>query len=182
MADVLTWFREDCVKTLCPYFQGILPKGPYLPCVSMVGRALLAGCHRFVSHGRSKNMNVGMLKGINNTDKNSSKYPSLRHYKPSFRTTPSSGCKLISVRQQSVSWSGLHLVWSIISRYCIEQRQNIYSILLTHYRQSISCGWAIVRIWGELWWNHNVSYTMHQYWLTLFFFCLSFWGNYFQIV
>ena len=24
-------------------FEGILPKGPYLPCVSMAGRALLAG-------------------------------------------------------------------------------------------------------------------------------------------
>ena len=29
-------------------FEGILPKGPYLPWVSMVGRALLAGYHRFV--------------------------------------------------------------------------------------------------------------------------------------
>ena len=26
--------------------EGILPKGPYLPCVSMAGRALLAGYHR----------------------------------------------------------------------------------------------------------------------------------------
>ena len=30
------------------YFEGILPKGPYLPCVSMAGRALLAGYPRFV--------------------------------------------------------------------------------------------------------------------------------------
>ena len=28
--------------------EGILPKGPYLPCVSMSGRALLAGHHRCV--------------------------------------------------------------------------------------------------------------------------------------
>ena len=28
--------------------KGILPKGPYLPCVSMAGRALLAGYHRYV--------------------------------------------------------------------------------------------------------------------------------------
>ena len=28
------------------HFEGILPKGPYLPCVSMAGRALLAGYHR----------------------------------------------------------------------------------------------------------------------------------------
>ena len=30
-----------------PYIEGILPKGPYLPCVSMAGRALLAGYHRY---------------------------------------------------------------------------------------------------------------------------------------
>ena len=29
------------------YIKGILPKGPYLPCVSMAGRALLAGYHRY---------------------------------------------------------------------------------------------------------------------------------------
>ena len=29
--------------------EGILPKGPYLPCVSMAGRALLAGYHRYDS-------------------------------------------------------------------------------------------------------------------------------------
>ena len=28
--------------------NGILPKGPYLPCVSIAGRALLAGYHRYV--------------------------------------------------------------------------------------------------------------------------------------
>ena len=28
------------------HVEGILPKGPYLPCVSMAGRALLAGYHR----------------------------------------------------------------------------------------------------------------------------------------
>ena len=31
------------------YIEGILPKGPYLPCESMAGRALLAGYHRHVS-------------------------------------------------------------------------------------------------------------------------------------
>ena len=31
------------------YIEGILPKGPYLPCVSMAGRALLAGYHRHQS-------------------------------------------------------------------------------------------------------------------------------------
>ena len=28
--------------------EGILPKGPYLPCVSMAGMALLAGYHRYI--------------------------------------------------------------------------------------------------------------------------------------
>ena len=30
------------------YIEGILPKGPYLPCVSMAGRALLTRCHRHI--------------------------------------------------------------------------------------------------------------------------------------
>ena len=30
-----------------PHIEGILPKGPYLPCVSMAGRALLAGYSRY---------------------------------------------------------------------------------------------------------------------------------------
>ena len=30
------------------YIEGILLKGPYLPCVSMAGRALLAGYHRYM--------------------------------------------------------------------------------------------------------------------------------------
>ena len=30
------------------YIESILPKGPYLPCVSMAGRALLAGYHQHV--------------------------------------------------------------------------------------------------------------------------------------
>ena len=33
-----------CLEPL--YYEGILPKGPYLPCVSMAGRALLAGYPR----------------------------------------------------------------------------------------------------------------------------------------
>ena len=30
------------------HIKAILPKGPYLPCVSMAGRALLAGYHRYI--------------------------------------------------------------------------------------------------------------------------------------
>ena len=33
------------IKIAGPHIEGILPKGPYLPCVSMAGRALLAGYH-----------------------------------------------------------------------------------------------------------------------------------------
>ena len=32
------------------HFEGILPKEPYLPCVSMAGKALLAGYRRFKQH------------------------------------------------------------------------------------------------------------------------------------
>ena len=32
------------------HIEGILPKGPYLPCVSMAGRALLAGYHWYPKH------------------------------------------------------------------------------------------------------------------------------------
>ena len=37
-----------CHYIIVFHFEGILPKGPYLPCVSMAGRALLAGYHRFL--------------------------------------------------------------------------------------------------------------------------------------
>ena len=33
---------------LVTHIEGIQPKGPYLPCVSMAGRALLAGCPRYI--------------------------------------------------------------------------------------------------------------------------------------
>ena len=34
--------------TSLQYIEGILPKGPYLPCASMVGRALVAGYPRYI--------------------------------------------------------------------------------------------------------------------------------------
>ena len=33
-----------------PHIEGVLPKGPYLPCVSMAGRARLAGYPRYMRH------------------------------------------------------------------------------------------------------------------------------------
>ena len=37
------------------HIEGILPKGPYLPCVSMAGRVLSAGYHRYVRHETNRN-------------------------------------------------------------------------------------------------------------------------------
>ena len=37
------------LEGLIPHIKSILPKGPYLPCVSMVGRALLAGYAWFIN-------------------------------------------------------------------------------------------------------------------------------------
>ena len=50
------WTSADSMMTkfyviymyVVTYIEGILPKGPYLPCVSMAGRALLAGYHRYM--------------------------------------------------------------------------------------------------------------------------------------
>ena len=48
----LGWIITSCGISLCNYafmcdeLESILPKGPYLPCVSMAGRALLAGYPR----------------------------------------------------------------------------------------------------------------------------------------
>ena len=49
-AFTLIWTSDDPVQW-CIYIEGILPKGPYLPCESMAGRALLAGYHRYVELG-----------------------------------------------------------------------------------------------------------------------------------
>ena len=43
LIQVMAWGQTG-YKPL-PEFEGILPKGPYQPCVSMAGRALLAGYH-----------------------------------------------------------------------------------------------------------------------------------------
>ena len=44
-----------------PLFQDILPKGSYLPCVSMAGTTLLAGYHRFQnSHNEFITLNVNV--------------------------------------------------------------------------------------------------------------------------
>ena len=60
MTDYILRICVDAVIHACPnlitdasgisvhYIEGILPKGPYLPCLSMAGRALLAGYHRYI--------------------------------------------------------------------------------------------------------------------------------------
>ena len=44
-----------------PYFEGILPKGPYLPCVSMAGRTLLAGYHRFARYVQPRFKHINLI-------------------------------------------------------------------------------------------------------------------------
>ena len=44
------------------YIEGILPKGPYLPCVSMAGRALLAGYPRYVMNSKNIIVLVTQIK------------------------------------------------------------------------------------------------------------------------
>ena len=45
MYNMLSVGEDRINKAL--YIEGIPPKGPYLPCVSMAGRTLLAGYHRY---------------------------------------------------------------------------------------------------------------------------------------
>ena len=45
------------------HIEGILPKGPYLPCVSMAGRSLLAGYPQYVKYeSNSKNLSVSAAR------------------------------------------------------------------------------------------------------------------------
>ena len=44
-----SWYIDGLLKS--KYFYGILPKGPYPPCLRMADRALLAGYTRFVITG-----------------------------------------------------------------------------------------------------------------------------------
>ena len=46
-------FPSQTMTSSCTYIEGILPKGPYLPCVSMAGRALLAGYPRIMDTDNS---------------------------------------------------------------------------------------------------------------------------------
>ena len=48
MVASMSHLRHGCgVCSILPYRGYILPKGPYLPCVSMAGRVLLAGYNRY---------------------------------------------------------------------------------------------------------------------------------------
>ena len=49
-----------------PDIEGILPKGPYLPCVSMAGRALLAGYPRYYDYQKANELHLitGSLASI----------------------------------------------------------------------------------------------------------------------
>ena len=54
---VRTSISTKLLKFSHRYIEGILPKGPYLPCVSMAGRALLAGYHRYTVQCRYNAVN-----------------------------------------------------------------------------------------------------------------------------
>ena len=43
----LEWAHKQFIMRV--HIKGILQKGPYLPCISMAGRALLAGYHRCIN-------------------------------------------------------------------------------------------------------------------------------------
>ena len=62
------WFTDVTLDTwyiFLPHIESILPKGSYPPCVSMAGRALLAGYHRYRSavHDRSSTKNHLYMTG-----------------------------------------------------------------------------------------------------------------------
>ena len=40
--------NRESITRETPHIEGILPKGPYLPCVSIAGRVLLAGYPRYI--------------------------------------------------------------------------------------------------------------------------------------
>ena len=48
LCNLSIWRRKHNNVTQLPDIEGILPKGPFLPCVRTAGRALLAGYHRHV--------------------------------------------------------------------------------------------------------------------------------------
>ena len=57
MVAILTKFqRVDSLGPGDPYIEGILLKGPYLSCVSMAGRALLAGYPRIMCQNTWKTL------------------------------------------------------------------------------------------------------------------------------
>ena len=55
---------EGAPFVLFTHFKGILPKGPYLPCVSMAGRALFAGYPRFRQRQNGHNLADDIFKFI----------------------------------------------------------------------------------------------------------------------
>ena len=47
LSNMAIWCHIHYLSCAPHHIEGILPKGPYLPCVSMAGRALLAGYHEY---------------------------------------------------------------------------------------------------------------------------------------
>ena len=58
---------QNTIRKSCGDIKGILPKGPYLPCVSMAGRALLAGYPRYIRWGAGADTPARIINYLNHT-------------------------------------------------------------------------------------------------------------------
>ena len=61
------------------HIEGILPIGPYLPCVSMAGRALLAGYHRYMDF-ETGGMSMQMMRNVKQVSSHTYKYMYVHEY------------------------------------------------------------------------------------------------------
>ena len=52
------------------YIEGILPKGPYLPCLSMAGKALLAGYHQYTRQICDVSKNIALVQQLHKNSEN----------------------------------------------------------------------------------------------------------------
>ena len=62
ISTVCRQWKYYILLVYCCHIEGILPKGPYLPCVSMAGRALLAGYHRYIWSDNAHSTTIAMIK------------------------------------------------------------------------------------------------------------------------
>ena len=75
--------NQTCVE----YIGGILLKGPYLPCVSMAGRALLSGYHRYVGTAMLKPIQLPTVPRNHVPPPRDECHHLITHFSESIRTT-----------------------------------------------------------------------------------------------